>query len=317
MEQEELKTFFTKLADKFRKENDLSDITWALCEAFPDFEKLFLSFFFVEITDTAGITLEREYSRGISRPDFFFKHNKTEYIIEVKKGDMNDHFEQYKNDFPNSRFGWIANYKMETKRSDGIQIRTWEGFKIFLESSVAKNNIEPLAKNIIQSYCNYLKSVCSIVKFKKMKLDNLSSLFLFNKLIDKIIETPIDKLDISIYTQSKGTREDRSGKSFTIRKTGSSEKEIYPWFGIYYDQDKTCICIGFGEIWCKSVFNGVSQNLKEGNYFIEPYYEEGAYWFELKANLFDEFNAEPDFLKQEEMLNGFYREVIESVKRFL
>lgn len=288
-----------------------------MCEACPAFEKLFLTFFFAEIKDIAGITLERESVREDCRPDFYFEHQNKEYIIEVKKGDMNDHFEQYKRGYPNAGFGWIANYKMEKQREDGIQIRTWEEFKIFLETSVAKNDIDQLSKNLIESYCEYLKSVCSIVKFKKMKLDNLSSLYFFNKLIDKIIENPIDKLYISVYTQSKGIREDRSGKIFTIRKIGSSEKEIYPWFGIYYDQDKTCICLGFGEIWCKPVFNGVKQNPKEGNYFIKPYYEEGAFWFELKENLFADFNAEPDVMKQEEMLTSFYHEVIESVKKFI
>jgi hypothetical protein len=318
MESVELDLFFLKLADKFRKENDLSDITWALCKAFPLFETLFLSYFFKEIKDDAGIDLKREVTRGCSRVDFFFATEKREYIIEVKKGDMDDHFEKYKKDFANAKFGWIANYKKETMRNDGIEIKTWEDFKSSLEECIVNNNMEPLTKNIIQSYCNYLKSVCSIIKYKKMKLDNLSSLYFFNRSIVDIIEMPFTGLDISVYTQSKGFKEDQSGTTFTIRNKDSTVKPIYSWFGIYYNEDKTCICMGFSENWCKSVFNGLkNKNQVEGNFFKKPYDEDREFWFELKEEIFAEFNAESDVNKQKDMLKKFFREVIESVKDYL
>ena len=41
-----IKSFFSNLADRRRKENDLSDITWAMCQASPAFQKAWLHFFF-------------------------------------------------------------------------------------------------------------------------------------------------------------------------------------------------------------------------------------------------------------------------------
>ena len=42
----ELTKFFTALSERARKENDLSDITYAMCEANLEFQKFFLDFFF-------------------------------------------------------------------------------------------------------------------------------------------------------------------------------------------------------------------------------------------------------------------------------
>lgn len=45
-------SFFEYLADRMRNENDLSDITFALCKSNKDFQNLFLNFCFDENLDT-------------------------------------------------------------------------------------------------------------------------------------------------------------------------------------------------------------------------------------------------------------------------
>ena len=40
------KMVYKKLAEKFNSENDLSDITWALCSSNDTFQKIFLDYFF-------------------------------------------------------------------------------------------------------------------------------------------------------------------------------------------------------------------------------------------------------------------------------
>ena len=52
--------FFRFLSDKFRKENDLSDITWAMCQSCESFRQYFLKFFFPEIQLDEDISIERE-----------------------------------------------------------------------------------------------------------------------------------------------------------------------------------------------------------------------------------------------------------------
>jgi hypothetical protein len=316
METEKIRSFFLKLSMRFWKENHLSDVTWALGESCPAFRVLFINFFFEEFNETASVSLQREYLRGCSRPDFFFKIGKEEYIIEVKKADSNYHFDQYRRDFPYAHFGWIANYRLSPVT--GVEVRTWPQFSDYLENHISESSIEPGWKAIINCYCSYLQSVCSIVKFRKMSLDNLSSLYLFNKMIEKIITESCDGLHCSLYTQSRGTWEDRSGKHFTLSKVNPDDKKVYPWFGIYYNQVKTCICIGFSQPSCKSVYDGVETfPMEGGKYYIEPYRSENSYWFELADEHFVRFNQLESAEQQEIMLKEYFAEVLHSVNNYL
>ena len=66
--------FFNKLSERFKSENDLSDITWTIGEACPTFQKLFVRFFFNDITDLSKISIfKREHSDENCRPDFYIK----------------------------------------------------------------------------------------------------------------------------------------------------------------------------------------------------------------------------------------------------
>ncbi len=319
MESEELKMFFSKLADKFRKENDLSDITWALCETNLEFKKLFLSFFFSEIKDVSGIFLTREYSKDSSRVDFFFEKDNKDYIIEVKKGDQDDHFEDYKRVFEGARFGWIANYEVAKNREDGIEIRTWNEFKEFLENSSNVSNFNSKTILTTKAYCEYLRKVCSIIKINKMKFENLSSLHSFYRLIEKIINNRI-KSDIICSPSSKGIREYQTGMYFKLSKSEHPENAIYPWFGIfYYDEKSTCVCIYFGWQDCNSVYDNVKRHFKKGKYY-EKWTEDD--WNGLRVNLqqehFDKFNSKESSVEiQEQILKEFLNEVVENIKQYL
>ena len=93
----ELTKFFTALSERARKENDLSDITYAMCEANLEFQKFFLDFFFREANlDVKTVKISREHSTEWGRPDFWIRTaDGLLYIVEVKIWDSNHHFEQY------------------------------------------------------------------------------------------------------------------------------------------------------------------------------------------------------------------------------
>lgn len=55
-----IKLFFEYLATRRYKENDLSDITWALCHACPDFKRIFIHFFFPDLEIDLIEYFERE-----------------------------------------------------------------------------------------------------------------------------------------------------------------------------------------------------------------------------------------------------------------
>ena len=66
----EFSDFFSALAERKHNENDLSDITYALCYSDDEFCRFFLHFCFDEEIKTFDLT--REYQRDSSRPDFYF-----------------------------------------------------------------------------------------------------------------------------------------------------------------------------------------------------------------------------------------------------
>jgi len=305
-----VQSFFSTLSHRFYKENDLSDITWVMCESSSTFKNLFAKYFFKELSDVSLVPFHREYADMGSRPDFFFQLGEQKYIIEVKKYDRNYHFDQYKTDFPGVRFGWISNYKMEEQSE--IEIRNWEGFKMHLEIS-SKASAE---KDLILPYISYIERVCSIIQFKKMHLDN--SLFFFNKLIEKIILNSLSEYEASLYKQAKNIDVYRNGCYFLLKKGNIS---IYPWFGIYYDEHRTCIYVGFSSNWCKMVYDAVDPaNEKEGEYFAQPERERDSDYnelcYEMKKDHFDKFN-DLDISEQERILTCFLREVIKSIDKYI
>ena len=98
----ELSNFFSALAERKHNENDLSDITYALCYSDDEFCRFFLHFCFDEEIKTFDLT--REYQRDSSRPDFYFHDlENQERIIEVKLYDRNQHFNQYEKAFPSGK----------------------------------------------------------------------------------------------------------------------------------------------------------------------------------------------------------------------
>lgn len=95
-EHEALSAFFSALAERAYKENDLSDVTYALLEANNAFRQFFLDFFFPhEGLEGVKVVIEREHVIGDSRPDFWIRNRNEVYLVEVKIWDGGHHFEQY------------------------------------------------------------------------------------------------------------------------------------------------------------------------------------------------------------------------------
>lgn len=314
-----LRDFFSALGSRLYKENALSDITWALCLSSNVFKNAFLKFFFKNVADFSKATIQREYSKGESRPDFWIKNEKHEYIIECKIYDRNDHFEQYQNDFPNTLKGYITNYR--TYPRNGYEIRTWKDFKAYLEKILlTTNNFVEQEKDLLNGYIGYLATVCSIIKFTKMKLTNLKSLLNFNLMLNQVIAHPFSDstLECQVNGQAKGITDIRSGKYFTTFKNKKHLLIGDLWFGVYYGTETIYIEaaphpheMAIYPILNKAIENG---ELKEGETFEQPYKEEGSIWFEIKKILIDKFNAEATTLEeQEQMLESFFQEVVTKI----
>ncbi len=96
-----INSFFFNLASKFYKENDLSDVTWAMCQASELFLQRFLKFFFNrDFLKTIEIRREISAEEEGARVDFYIEYynelgERELYLIEAKIGDHNQHFGQY------------------------------------------------------------------------------------------------------------------------------------------------------------------------------------------------------------------------------
>jgi hypothetical protein len=117
--------YFRGLAERFKSENKLSDLTWVMCYSSKYFQSLFLEFCFNTAVETNN--LKREYSAGDTRPDFFFNDGSgQEYLIEIKKNGHGDHFDRYKTAFSGAKRAFLANYT--EPEHDGWIVKTWAGF---------------------------------------------------------------------------------------------------------------------------------------------------------------------------------------------
>lgn len=93
-----IERFFRELSRRMYKENDLSDMVYALCRSNSDFMQFFLNFIFgMGKLNATDFRIEREVSFENDRPDFVLtnKDSGERYFIEVKIGDRSQHFKQY------------------------------------------------------------------------------------------------------------------------------------------------------------------------------------------------------------------------------
>ena len=173
-EQNGLSAFFSALAERAYKENDLSDVTYALLEANNAFRQFFLDFFFShEGLEREKVAIEREHVIGDSRLDFWIRNGNEVYLVEVKIWDGGHHFEQYhkilgeegSKDGRWARLGYIANYSLcnvnicedgvrKEASETGCGLHTWEEFAKRLESDDCSGD------PFVRGYLEYLKRVC-------------------------------------------------------------------------------------------------------------------------------------------------------------
>lgn len=287
-----IETFLDILSSRKRSENDLSDITWALCLSSHSFQTLFLNFFFPNIEFLNITRFEREKSEGDSRPDFLIENNGRIYLIECKINDRNHHFEQYTSTFnlPNEQLGYITNYKMI---QNGFTIKTWEELYNLVTNNLPEIENE---KALWTGYLRYLKSVCGIIKItKKMDLKGMYSLYSFTELLKKLVNRTESDFELRYYS-NKNIQGDNgiSGCYFEIKYLSEKIKTTWAWIGVYYNRENPLICLGFEnkESWGKPVYEIIDKQLdkiEKDEFYKEPYHEDGAIWFELTKEKHQEF----------------------------
>ena len=320
-----IKLFLENLSYRMFKENDVSDITWALCNTSPRFRDYFLHYFFPEMQVEKNVTLDREISKDDSRVDFII-HNKNEtYIIENKINDKNHHFGVYEetyNVLP-ERFGYIANYKIEQPtEGKNYAIRTWKDFYNHLQHLKSDDKIE---QELIGGYKTYLQNVCNIIPYEvPMNTNGIYSLFALIEVLSELCERnennfKIEHTNIGCnYTGGYKNNHKELGIMFKLTFKKISFSETYGWIGIYFERKEPLICIGFydKENWAKKLCRILNDKpIPTGKLSSESYSADGGIWFNFAKH--DELNKCSSIEEQKNLLKEYMDEVIEKIYKLI
>lgn len=251
-----LSSFFANLTARFGKENDLSDITWAMCQTSPCFKEIWINFFFegkINISDVEYIEREVPDSNNSgSRVDFklTLKTDSLPYLIEVKIWDQDHHFGKYEEAYgengislDKSRLGYITNYYL---KQDGYDVRQWREFYETLQRKIASNVIPDEEQELIIGYSEYLKNVCGINMItEKIDLTKLNSLFDLTIVLRELSEYSNGTIDVKNYNTTH--RDDLRWLFLEVDyKQINGWGRQFPFLGIIFgNQEAPYICAGF------------------------------------------------------------------------
>ncbi len=306
-----IKDLFYNLHLRFRKENDLSDITWVMCKTSDNFQKLFLKFFFPDICFDNINLFERELPVDDSRADFVIECDGRRYVIECKISDKNHHFEQYVNTYKikNNQLGYIVNYFMV---KSGFNIKTWTQFYDYINKNLSQIENKDEIKLFV-GYLDYLKNICNIIKInKKMEFSGMYSLYAFNVVLKSVINRSTDKYTLSQY--STDFKEWYYGYKFKLDPRNTQKNTIWLNLGVWFDREAPVITLGawnntnWGKPFCDILNEDVTHNEV---YATKHYPEDGYYYFEASKQFYDEFKVANTIEQQTELLCKFLDEVLD------
>ena len=261
--------FFRALSERAYKENNLSDITYAMCEADLKFRQYFLDFFFRHARlDAKEVTIEREHYDRQGRPDFWIEKpkDKTPFIVEVKIWDGKHHFEDYfkilsKGDKVTvesnawKRLGYIANYSSikdvplvgNTRVGEVCRVATWKEFVKGIEHYACYDD------PIVAAYVEYVKRVCPFDDFSvcegwKIDVKDFLDIRRFEENVDAAINDA-SRYGCKLYRTARRFRSQQwMGQYFEWTIGGNSSlsgKTVWGWLGVYYKNGGAVVCVEF------------------------------------------------------------------------
>ena len=267
--------FFDGLSERMWKENDLSDVTYAMCVGNVEFRQFFLNFFFSEEKLCATeVDISREWCDGEgNRPDFCIRNCDGQYyFVEVKLWDGNLHFDSYRDglkilnnleddNIAVKHLAYVAAYKIDKKSVSGCNsAHTWYEFWDGLKSLSFLND------DMISGYCTFVYAVAGlqdkeqaeldVKEYNNFKVSDFVQVRQFMASLDKAIDSASSKGVVAYNGSSRCfSRGCRMGRFFEITnfKDGHS---VWGWIGAYYNYGDAEICVwfedrpGWGELVC-------------------------------------------------------------------
>lgn len=290
MKKEIINDFFINLA-VYGSENSLSDVIAAAYNSNSEFRKLFIKFFFKDdkVLKRIPSGIQREVSSGNCRYDLVIPTEESDYIIENKRYNEDDHYDKYKKQCEEERIAFIANYDISDIKYKNKH--TWKEFCDYIN----ENSKSAVKKgSLISCILDYIKGVCNIMKEKQFNVMELKYL----GYVIKVVEEILNDNGFKINRKAKGSSEEQIG--FWVEKN----ERVY-WFGFYFTEDD----YGFwGEIYNSKLKTKSFDSLKYAEYSNES--TEDSKWFSLKKAKFDLLNSEKtSFEQKEKVLKEFILEI--------
>ncbi len=319
-------SFLSQLASYYWQENDLSNVTVALCNSCAEFRGLFLKYFFpsINVDDVDEIVREKpdDNDQG-SRVDIFvrMKTDELPYLIEVKINDKKQHFNQYLDSYNihPSRLGYIVNYYL---KKPGFDVKSWEDIYNYLLSSLERVSTE--VKPLFNGYIQYLQSVCQIVTYTKpMNLDGIYSLYEFSNIAWNALRINAETYDCEPNKQYQPMRSKIlfgiHAIDFFISYKDKKRSKIYGWLSLYFYKEQPELYIAISEQHNKNAHPTLFGNAKlaEGKHYSNPFeeYDEvwniNCLWFQFKD--IQIFNESKTIMEQKNLLTNFITEVFDFV----
>lgn len=318
MPNNDIELFFTYLSQRRHKENDLSDVTWAMCQASQDFFQEWIHFFFPNLSIIECVDREIPATKDSSRADFIIscKNDSIPYVIEVKIWDQNHHFGQYEKayEIDKSRLGYITNYKVSV---EGYDIKQWADFHQYLTKKFQGNSRYAL----INGYCEYIKTTCNIISMDRViDINKMSGLYDLSIVLHNIVERSTPLYSSTRYLYKGGDSNNDNARAICIKLRYENNflgKEFFPGIGIWFDQPLgPRICGGFWKDagWGKELCEFLSAHKhlfsKVQHKYTSSPFDDWGYWFYMSDDAKANFSSAMDISSQEEILSAFLDEIL-------
>ena len=256
------------LSERMWKENDLSDMTYALCAGNQEFRQFFLDFFFRDSHLNAEVVnIYREWTdKAGNRPDFCIidENDGRYFFVEVKLWDGNLHFKDYRKSLEElnsergygdirtsiANLGYIAAYKIDKVELDErCSVHTW------LEFYTELKKLSFLNDTAIIGYGKFLCSVTGLERadqseddIKNYKTFYANDFMKVRSFMEDIDAAIADLNGKGVYAYNRGTRNIipgiRMGRFFEVANF-KGDKSVWGWIGAFYALGKPEICVWF------------------------------------------------------------------------
>lgn len=305
-----LDLFFSNLGERFNKENDISDITYTFLISDDYFKEKFLKLLFDDIDVSKIKNIYREYSEDDSRPDFVIETDEKNYLIEVKKEDKNQHFDQYIKTFSDYKRAYITNYELGSKKEpykNDYHFTTWK--KIYNDLKSEKNDA-------IKNYLEYIKGVCIIMDIKDMRFNNLCGLRQFNEFVAKeLLEKEYDGFELTKIKDKCWIG--YSGYDFNLKKKGG-KKIIKLWFGVSYSDIEVHFCFSIylkENNFIKDYIQKIKNDAKASEYTYDS--NDDELWIFSDKNTYEKYQKTADVEKQKEIIEEFFKNCLNIIGKYI